>query len=74
MKSSDDHHAQKCGHAYMVVDRFFAMNDNKKNLKTLLGNQSRRFRVSERKCKGQCNSILRPSFANFPYRGYHANV
>lgn len=47
MKSADDRHVRKCGHVYVVVDRFITMNDNKKNLKTLLSNKPRRIRVSE---------------------------
>ena len=48
MKSTDDRHARKCGHVYVVVCiRFITVNDNKKNLKTLLSNKSRRIRVSE---------------------------
>lgn len=66
MKSTDDRHARKCGHVYVVVCiRFITMNDNKKNLKTLLSNKSRRIRVSECICKFHCSSIRRPKFPNF---------
>ena len=66
MKSADDRHARKCGHVYVVVCiRFITVNDNKKNLKTLLSNKSRRIRVSECICKFHCSSIRRPKFPNF---------
>lgn len=66
MKSTDDRHARKCGHVYVVVCiRFITVNDNKKNLKTLLSNKSRRIRVSECICKFHCSSIRRPKFPNF---------
>ena len=65
MKSADDRHVRKCGHVYVVVDRFITMNDNKKNLKTLLSNKPRRTRVSECKCKFHRSSIRRPKYANF---------
>ena len=66
MKSTDDRHARKCGHVYVVVCiRFITVNDNKKNLKTLLSNKPRRTRVSECICKFHCSSIRRPKFPNF---------
>ena len=66
MKSTDDRHARKCGHVYVVVCiRFITVNDNKKNLKTLLSNKSRRIRVSECICKFHRSSIRRPKFPNF---------